>query len=297
MNGTTLTLYDFLNYVVIGALMLLTCNIKPNTINEWLYFVLAYIVGLIIVKLHENTIWYSCFRNPKCLIENGKRELTRTKSNPVLNQYYKEYYNLLGDKTSRTITILEAQFAFVLNLLIPVVSFLLISCFCKERILWIFQNDNLVANDNCCCCMQSLKDAPICICPILLSIVVLSFGAIINFLYQYIVGIISECINRTGVFPKQCPCQSEKNIGLFSKKCTYLFLLVIILYIFSISFLSFICLNSTYYYDNNHEDLMLQRIDSALAVLLILLPILAFHIQKKISSLVAEGNHYMDNKK
>ena len=151
MNGTNLTLYDFLNYVVIWTLMLLTCNIKPNTINEWLYFVLAYFVGLIIVKLHENTFWYSYVRNPRHLIKSAENELDNKKKDNDKNSYNINYYRIFGDKATTNIRILEEQFAFVMNLMIPMAIFLLMFFFCKERIVAILNLGSLAVNCNSCC--------------------------------------------------------------------------------------------------------------------------------------------------
>lgn len=262
MNGTTLTLYDFLNYVVIGALMLLTCNIKPNTINEWLYFVLAYIVGLIIVKLHENTFWYSCVRNPRHLIESAEKELDNNKKDK--NSYLKNYYRIFGDKVATNIRILEAQFAFVMNLMIPMAIFLLMFSFCKEKIVAILNLGSFDVNCNCCCCQILSIEKNIYICPLALTIIVLAFGTFIEYL-------------------KNCDNKGKEQYRLLP--CIILFSFLVVLFTYTLY---------SYSFTFRGNNLTLQRIGATLGIIFVLLPFIAYRIQKKISILVVEGGHYIE---
>lgn len=128
MNNITLSLFDFLNYEVIGYLMLRICNIVPKNDGDWLFYVIAYIVGLVVVKLNEKTPWSECMRNNRCFISKGNKSLRELKSkkdadNTRKYQYYKKYYHVLGDRVGNTISILESQYAFVWNLLVVLIVY------------------------------------------------------------------------------------------------------------------------------------------------------------------------------
>ena len=57
-TNTEVTLYDFLNYEVIGVLLLFICGFEPSdTIDNWPFFVVAFIAGLVFSKLAENAFW------------------------------------------------------------------------------------------------------------------------------------------------------------------------------------------------------------------------------------------------
>ena len=126
MNSITLSLFDFLNYEVIGYLMLRICNI-PTQDDNWFYFVVAYIVGLIVVKLNEKTPWSECMRNNRCFILKGNKTLNNLNNGKdvdhVKYQYYRKYYHILGSKAGNTISILESQYAFVWNLLVVLIVY------------------------------------------------------------------------------------------------------------------------------------------------------------------------------
>lgn len=268
MNSTTLTLYDFLNHVVIGALMLLACNITPYTTNEWFYFMLAYIVGLIVTKLHEKTYWWNSFRNPNCLIQNANIKLKRTKADDTKNQYYKNYYRVFKHKVNENISILEAQFAFLMNLMIPMIVFIVMFSVCKDRLIIIFSKDNYIINEcNCCCQLLHTTNNVICVCPLALSVIILGFFAILDSFF--------DCY-KDGV--GQCCC-----LG-----CGMLHLILILLFVV-LSFCFFkACIISV-----KEKQLLLQRIGSTLAVSFLLLPYLAYNIQRKISILVVEAGYYL----
>ena len=120
MNAsTTIGLYDFLNMVVMGFIILFPIISSPN---EFHFFVSCFIVGLIYHKLMENTLGI-CMRNKDCMIlkayesVNGKEnEKDSSKEN-----YYIAYYFLIKKGLLGNIPILEAQAAFLRNLLpIPI---------------------------------------------------------------------------------------------------------------------------------------------------------------------------------
>ena len=108
--------------------MLRICNIVPKNDGDWLFYVIAYIVGLVVVKLNEKTPWSECMRNNRCFISKGNKSLRELKSkkdadNTRKYQYYKKYYHVLGDRVGNTISILESQYAFVWNLLVVLIVY------------------------------------------------------------------------------------------------------------------------------------------------------------------------------
>ena len=114
-----LTIYDTLTYEIIGCLLLLICRIVPSDLspNKWLFFILAYILGLTFSKLTGNTFWGKLSRNPKGLILSGYANLRKTIGSAYKDKYIKAYYFLSQRNTFNTILILEAQFAFMYNLI------------------------------------------------------------------------------------------------------------------------------------------------------------------------------------
>ena len=116
-TNTEVTLYDFLNYEVIGVLLLI-CGFTPNDlIYEWAFFVFAFIAGLVFSKLAENAFWIKWTRNPKWAIDKGKKALEETKEKEWRHLYYIKYYKLSKESCYKTIQILEAHYRFVVNLL------------------------------------------------------------------------------------------------------------------------------------------------------------------------------------
>lgn len=262
MDKTTLTLYDFLNYEIIGALMLLACNVKPDMINSWLYFLFAYVVGIIIVKLNENTIWSSLMRNPECIILMAKDNLTSTKNKPSLDSYFRDYYRVFEGKISDNIRTLEAQYAFVWNLIVPVCTYVF-SFICKGG------------------CSHMIKigknDVQICLFPIALTASILIIGNVISFIKEQYYLCVS---NKAKRIQNNCKC-----------KCFWLVCGPLILCVIEAVFLIYLYGSS---FSSGNTNLIEQRIiGTTLGMFLFLLPYIAYCIQKKISTLVVEGAHYL----
>lgn len=113
--NTSLSLYDFLSHVVIGVVILMLCNIAPDTLgSSWMFGGCAYIAGFVFSKLNESAFWSAYTRNPKFLIENAYANLNNL--NCKDKSYYKAYYNYSQRSYFSTITILEAQYSFIYNL-------------------------------------------------------------------------------------------------------------------------------------------------------------------------------------
>ena len=119
MNAsTTIGLYDFLNMVVMGFLLLFPVVTFPTDAVFLIWLIPCFIVGLIYHKLMENTLGI-CMRNKDCMIlkayesVNGKEnEKDSSKEN-----YYIAYYFLMEKRLLGNIPILEAQAAFLRNIL------------------------------------------------------------------------------------------------------------------------------------------------------------------------------------
>ena len=250
MNSITLSLFDFLNYEVIGYLMLRICNI-PAQDDNWLYFVVAYIVGLIVVKLNEKAPWTLVLRNNNYFIK-GKNNLNNTKD----NEYYKQYYHVLGEKVGNTISILEAQYAFVWNLLFVVVVYF-VTFLVRGGCLFGTINDKTFA---CCnrlclfCC-----DGSVSLNPLFYSISILMLFRALGFVFNF------------------------KEISIRQKKCRIvLFILVeLVLLIIIVS----------YFVLSKGETYI--QIGFLLALIVVALPFIAFSIQSKISELIIENDHFL----
>lgn len=133
-TNTEVTLYDFLNYEVVGVLLLFICGFTPcDTIYEWLFFVFAFIAGLVFSKLAENAFWTKWTRNPNWAINKGmvlfNENIGYKKydcDNYTKQDYYKDYYRITKEPIYKTIQILEAQYRFMENLFLLSFIFLLI---------------------------------------------------------------------------------------------------------------------------------------------------------------------------
>ena len=118
-TSTTIGLYDFLNMVVMGFLILFPVTSSHNEIR---FFVLCFITGLIYHKLMENTFGV-CLRNKDGMISQAYKSVNNKEYNECSSKenYYKAYYFLMEKRQLGSIPILEAQAAFLRNILpIPI---------------------------------------------------------------------------------------------------------------------------------------------------------------------------------
>lgn len=116
-TSTTIGLYDFLNMVVMGFLILLPVVNFPTDAVSLSWFVPCYIVGLIYHKLMENTFGV-CLRNKDGMISQAYKSVNKIKDDNFSSKnYYKAYYFLMEKRLLGSIPILEAQAAFLRNIL------------------------------------------------------------------------------------------------------------------------------------------------------------------------------------
>lgn len=267
-TNTEVTLYDFLNYEVIGVLMLFLCNITPQTISpNWLFFVYAFIEGFVFSKLVENSFWTKFTRNPKCIIKNARKKVFCAKKDGCLNRYYKSYYRISKIETYKTIQILEAQYTFVHNLLIVCIVYYIVVRFSRDYFNELFVSNESIGLCSCCkqCVMKNTIPNTINLMPIIVSNIILLFCCIFKW-----ISCFGTCIKR-----KQEKEEKEQSCLLIKAMFALVVLVFTVLMIRD---------------NNNHTfDVFI----CGLSFLIILLPFLAYNIQLKISILVIEGAHYL----
>jgi hypothetical protein len=279
-SSVKITLYDFLNYIVIGVLSLLICNLTPDKILPiWLYLIIALLSGFIFAKLSENAFWYKWIRNTDCFILKANKEIIIVKSRIYQNSYIKDYYTLSGTKTFNTITILEAQFAFVYNLIVllflySILNFNTISSITLDSISFNFSKASY-----CCGTIQNTTIPFNSFKPLIkvhLLLLICSFIKIICSNIKLAVkcsqnerkeGTQSNLKNTTTIVCNKC-CKAGFNYLIAGT------IITIIIY-------ALVKING------NSNPLLLYII-----IALILLAVIAYHLQKKISYMVVEGAYY-----
>ena len=148
---TQTSLYDFFAIVIPGFLWLLlislwsnghfiiVCNGINGLIGTTLLFIASYIVGLLYHKLVE--LLFRCFRNNPCVIkkqwEKFKKEYekdggTFEKQEKTGNRYkyYTAYYALMKNNMLNSIPVLEAQVAFLKNMVFLIPFYIITVCCC-----------------------------------------------------------------------------------------------------------------------------------------------------------------------
>ena len=270
-TNTEVTLYDFLNYEVIGVLMLFLCKITPQTISlTWLFFVFAFIEGFVFSKLVENSFWTKYTRNSPCLIKKARKIVHQTKKNRRLKSYYKSYYSISKNGTYKTVQILEAQYAFVHNLFFVCIAYLVVAWFHTD-----YFDDNIVGLCNCCkqCVVNDSATDSINLMPIIVSNVILLFCCILKW-------ISCPCLCERKNRKKRKRMDKEKEQNRILIKATFA-LVVVIFFFFIIRGIN--------------KSTIIDVVKWVLLLLLIILPFLAYRIQLKISTLVIEGGYYLKN--
>ena len=117
-TSITIGLYDFLNMVVMGFLILLPVVNFPTDAVFLVWFIPCFIVGLIYHKLMENTFGV-CLRNKDDMISQAYKSVNNQENKECSSKenYYKAYYFLMEKRQLGSIPILEAQAAFLRNIL------------------------------------------------------------------------------------------------------------------------------------------------------------------------------------
>lgn len=138
-NFGQLSLYDFLTMLLVGFLLLVPfCDTGcgESFISGTLLLAASYIIGLCYHKLIEKLT--APFRNMKCMIMKAYDAVCKEFPN-VSNlktgreSYYREYYRLMMKGCLGNIPVLEAQVAFIRNLIpVLIVYIIAIACECEN---------------------------------------------------------------------------------------------------------------------------------------------------------------------
>lgn len=121
--NTSLSLYDFINNVIIGFLLIVACFPLGYTFSDvsWtLLFICSYAIGLLYSKLNEISIG-AILRNRSTIIKkslsNSTKKYYKRKSEKISEGlYFRSYYKGWKEYCRKEIEVLEAQLAFIRNL-------------------------------------------------------------------------------------------------------------------------------------------------------------------------------------
>ena len=151
-NFSRLTLYDFLTMLLVGFLLLvLFCETGcgESFISGTLLLAASYIVGLCYHKLIEKLT--APLRNMECMIMRAYDAVCKdfkgvSNLKTGRESYYREYYRLMMKGCLGNIPVLEAQVAFIRNLIpVLIVYIIAIACECDNLntlIITIFGNNS-----------------------------------------------------------------------------------------------------------------------------------------------------------
>lgn len=116
--ASRVTLYDLLTMVVSGALILVLCGCVPNN-NVWEIFIwsaASYIVGMIYNGVVEWLFTSLNLRNREGWIRKARRQFEKERRQGVAG-YYEAYYRCFERSALACIPVLEAQVAFIRNMI------------------------------------------------------------------------------------------------------------------------------------------------------------------------------------
>lgn len=156
-----LSLFDLLVYEAIGCMLLFMSGMMPIDFGKysWLFYILAYVAGLIFAKLNENGPLFLLLRNNSYIITTTKNELDETTL--IERLYIQRYYNLSEKKSFKTIQILEVQIAFLFNIsILFFIAFILIKLTPEytHRVIFKYTHsqENIISI-NCCCKQNTIN--------------------------------------------------------------------------------------------------------------------------------------------
>lgn len=263
--STSLSLYDFINNVLIGFLLIIVCFPIGYAFSDFPSFVLiamSYIIGLIYSKLNELSIGKLLRNCPAlmrvALLEVEKEFLKRdfmTERKMYFNysncegNYYKVYYKGWKGYCVKNVEILEAQLAFIRNLW-PITIIYFISILTQDLVFFY----------------KVTGYSYFTLMPI---IIIMIF---------FLMVILHKSIGRSFVQKKCCVI------------CSIFYILL-----FICSFLCRLLCSSTPICLLPHCIMNVSTCELLFlcALLIIVLPIVGYHIQKKIYKLVFEYDKYI----
>jgi len=154
MNAISkLSLYDVLSMIIPGFLLLMLfpiCsnypmeNLCTNVYVGFLLFIVCYVVGLIYHKVIEKLFSFFNFRNNPNHIkkmrdkvysdyqkQGSKIKKEDSTENFQMREYYNAYYQLMKNNMLNNIPTLEAQVAFLRNILPITIIYVIVICCCQ----------------------------------------------------------------------------------------------------------------------------------------------------------------------
>jgi hypothetical protein len=132
---SSLPLYDSLTMMVSGYLWMLlwTIGINPylGSHNIFLFCIVCYIVGLVYHRILERLL--RSLRNMRCMLEKSHHDINNEfpgiQNLPATRiAYYKAYYRLMRNNCLGNIPVLEAQAAFIRNVIPILAIYLIVLC-------------------------------------------------------------------------------------------------------------------------------------------------------------------------
>ena len=166
--ASRVTLYDLLTMVVSGALILVLCGCVPSN-SVWEIFVwsaASYIVGMIYNGMVEWLFTSLNLRNREGWIRKARRQFEKERRQGAAG-YYEAYYRCFERSALACIPVLEAQVAFIRNM-IPLLA---------------IYGIRLVAASGCICEEIYFLGGKLCVCKILI-ILILVIAALCSLFYN-----------------------------------------------------------------------------------------------------------------
>lgn len=152
--STSIGIYDFLNYLVIGAILsfIFIPWIPQNAATLVLWAIPCFIVGLIFHKVIESLIGKYTRNNKELILSTFRKEAQYcdkkiNESNSIEKEYYRAYYSLLEKNLLGKIPELEAISSFFQDLFFIVLiytSFLLFHSIYYKGFDWYFICDFVI---------------------------------------------------------------------------------------------------------------------------------------------------------
>ncbi len=133
--SSKISLYDFLTILTAGFLLLFLCLGKIPKGEEWLFAsVASYLIGLLFHLVVEFTLG-KFIRNHSYILRKAHKEVEQSLNQVPMpdaeyNTYLEAYYLVVKNNCLMNIPILEAQVAFVRNIWVILLFYIVTICSC-----------------------------------------------------------------------------------------------------------------------------------------------------------------------
>lgn len=272
--NTSLSLYDFINNVIIGFLLIVACFPLGYTFSDvsWtLLFICSYAIGLLYSKLNEMSIG-AILRNRSTIIKKSlsnstKKYYKRKSEKNCEDLYFRSYYKGWKEYCRKEIEILEAQLAFIRNLW-PII---------------VLYFGGIVTQE----------------CDLYHSLIQYSHFTTTPVVLLACIMLIIKCLRETTNNSRSNKIGKKKEICVRQNRflsCHCLRIILLIVYLCIILLVLFPCvciLGLPIYYETTCTTT--NQLLALCMLLFILLPIIGYNIQIKIYELVFEYNQYVQD--